>query len=75
MSAYAHELAGRIAVEVESLEAARHHFEIAIGLDPGRTLIITADLARLEAQRTDPHPQPAAAARLPDLPAPCRSTR
>ncbi|MEO8841411.1 MAG: protein kinase [Kofleriaceae bacterium] len=49
MSAFAHELAGRIAVEVEGLEAARHHFETAIGLDPGRALIITADLARLEA--------------------------
>jgi hypothetical protein len=49
MSAFAHELAGRISVEVESLEAARHHFDTAIGLDPGRALIITSDLARLEA--------------------------
>ena len=49
MSAHAHELAGRIAVEVESLTAARHHFETAIGLDPGRAMIITADLGRLEA--------------------------
>ena len=49
MSAYAHELAGRISVEVESLEAARHHFETAVGLDPGRALVITHDLGRLEA--------------------------
>ena len=48
MSGHVHELAGRVAVEIESLEAARHHFETAIGLDPGRADIITSDLARLE---------------------------
>ncbi len=48
MSGHVHELAGRISVEIESLEAARHHFETAIGLDPSRADIITGDLARLE---------------------------
>jgi len=48
MSGHVHELAGRVAVEIESLEAARHHFETAIGLDPGRAEIITGDLARLD---------------------------
>jgi serine/threonine protein kinase len=49
MSGFAHELAGRISVEVESLVAARHHFETAVGLDPGRAMVINSDLARLEA--------------------------
>ncbi|HEY6039505.1 MAG TPA: FlgO family outer membrane protein, partial [Kofleriaceae bacterium] len=48
MSAHAQELAGRIVVEIEGLVTARHHFETAIGLDPGRALIISSDLARLE---------------------------
>ena len=47
MSGHVHELAGRVAVEIESLAAALHHFETATGLDPGRTDIITGDLARL----------------------------
>ena len=49
MSAHAQELAGRIVVEVEGLVTARHHFETAIGLDPGRAQIVASDLARLEA--------------------------
>ncbi len=48
MSAHAHELAGRISVEVENLVVARTHFETAMGLDPGRSTIISGDLARLE---------------------------
>ena len=48
MSAHAQELAGRIVVEVEGLVTARHHFETAMGLDPGRAQIIASDLARLE---------------------------
>jgi len=48
MSAHAQELAGRIVVEVEGLVTARHHFETAMGLDPGRAQIISSDLARLE---------------------------
>ncbi|MEO6772510.1 MAG: protein kinase [Kofleriaceae bacterium] len=48
MSAHAQELAGRIVVEVEGLASARHHFETAIGLDPGRSQIVSSDLARLE---------------------------
>ncbi|MFT3692627.1 MAG: protein kinase [Kofleriaceae bacterium] len=49
MSAHAHELAGRIAVEIESLDSARHYFETAIGLDPGREQIIAGDIARIDA--------------------------
>ncbi|MEP6860091.1 MAG: protein kinase [Deltaproteobacteria bacterium] len=48
MSAHAQELAGRIVVEIEGLVTARHHFETAMGLDPGRAQIIASDLARLE---------------------------
>ena len=48
MSAHAQELAGRIVVEVEGLVPARHYFETAMGLDPGRSTIISSDLARLE---------------------------
>src|SRR5262249_28610815 len=49
MSAQAHELAGSVLVEVDSPVAARQHFETAIGLDPGRTLVIETLLARLDA--------------------------
>src|SRR3569832_2558200 len=49
MSAHAQELAGRIVVEVEGLVTARHHFETAIGLAPGRAQIVASALARLEA--------------------------
>ncbi len=48
MSAIAHETAGRILVEVSTTAEARHHFEIALGLDPGRIKVIATDLARLE---------------------------
>jgi serine/threonine-protein kinase len=49
MSAQAHELAGNILVEVDSPVAARAHFETAMGLDPGRALVIHNLLARLDA--------------------------
>ncbi len=49
MSAQAHELAGRILIETEATEEARHHFTTAIALDPGRSHLIDADLARVEA--------------------------
>ena len=49
MSAHAHELAGRVLVEVIGPVAARQHFETARGLDPGREQIISGDIARLEA--------------------------
>ncbi len=53
MSGHVHELAGRIAVEIDSLEEGRHHFMTAIGLDPSREHIIASDLARLEALSGD----------------------
>jgi TolB-like protein len=70
MSGHVHELAGRIAVEVEGLAAARNHFEIAIGLDPGRSDIITGDLGRLEGLDGDWPSADARAAKLianPDI--------
>jgi serine/threonine-protein kinase len=48
MSAQAHEMAGKILVEINAVTEARHHFETAIGLDPGRSLVITAELARMD---------------------------
>lgn len=49
MAPYAHELAGRMLVEISGPTEARHHFETAMGLDPARATLISADLARLEA--------------------------
>ena len=49
MSAQTHETAARILVEVDSVVEGRHHYETALGLDPGRTQMIAGDLARLDA--------------------------
>jgi eukaryotic-like serine/threonine-protein kinase len=49
MSAQSHELAGKILIEIEGAAQARQHYETARGLDPGRSLIIDNDLARLDA--------------------------
>ena len=49
MLAQAHEMAGRILVEVGDPIAARHHFETASALDPTRAHINSTDLARLDA--------------------------
>jgi serine/threonine-protein kinase len=49
MSGQCHEIAGRILVEIGVPAEARHHFETACGLDPGRAAIIAMDLARLDA--------------------------
>ena len=49
MSAQAHEQAGKILVAINAAIEARHHFETAIGLDPGRAQVISADLGRLDA--------------------------
>ncbi|MBA3499604.1 MAG: hypothetical protein H0T65_04490 [Deltaproteobacteria bacterium] len=49
MLAQAHEMAGRILVELGSLSEARHHYETAVALDPSRTPIISMELARLDA--------------------------
>jgi len=48
MSSQTHEAVARILVEVDSVIEARHHYETAIGLDPGRTQMIAGDLARLD---------------------------
>ncbi len=53
MSSPTHETTARLLVEVEGLEEARKHFETAIGLDPGRTLVVSGDFARLDALNGD----------------------
>jgi hypothetical protein len=49
MLAQAHEMAGRVLVELGSLGEARHHYETASALDPTRTPVISMELARLDA--------------------------
>jgi hypothetical protein len=49
MSAPAHETAGKILIEVAAVAEGRRHCETAIGLDPGRSKVISADLARIDA--------------------------
>ena len=49
MSAPAHEIAGRVLVELDAVTEGRSHLETAAGLDPGRAQIISGDLARLDA--------------------------
>jgi len=49
MSASVHESAGRVLVESGSVVEGRHHYETALGLDPGRVQMIGGDLARLDA--------------------------
>ena len=48
MSGLAQEFAGRLLAEVDGVAAAREHFTTAIELEPGRSAIISADLARLD---------------------------
>ena len=49
MSAHAHEIAGRVLIELAALGEGRGHLETAAGLDPGRAQIIATDLVRLDA--------------------------
>ena len=49
MLAQAHEMAGRILVEVDAIADARHYFETSRALDPTRAHLILAELARLDA--------------------------
>jgi hypothetical protein len=42
-------MAGRILVEIDAVDEARHHFETARSLDPMRAHILSCDLARLDA--------------------------
>jgi serine/threonine-protein kinase len=49
MSPQTHELAGKILLEVNGTVVARQHMETARGLDPSRTQIIDADVARIDA--------------------------
>jgi len=53
MSAPAHETAGKILIEIDAATEGRHHFETALGLDPGRAKVISADLGRLDALQGD----------------------
>jgi serine/threonine-protein kinase len=49
MLGQAHELAGRILVEVDTPATARHHFDTACALEPNRAQLIAVDLARIDA--------------------------
>ena len=49
MLSQAHEMAGKFLVEIAAVTEARHHFETATALDPTRTLVISMELARLDA--------------------------
>jgi serine/threonine-protein kinase len=49
MSGQAHEITARILAEVGTLTEARLHFENAAGLDLGRAISISSDVARLDA--------------------------
>jgi serine/threonine protein kinase/tetratricopeptide (TPR) repeat protein len=49
MSSPAHESSARLLVEVDAVIEARHHYETALGLDPGRAQIMNGELARLDA--------------------------
>jgi eukaryotic-like serine/threonine-protein kinase len=53
MSAVAHELVGRLMIEIDLIDAGVHHLETAAGLDAGRAQTITMDLARVDALRGD----------------------
>ena len=53
MSAPAHELAGRLLLEVGPLAEGRKHFEIALGLEPQRQAAISLELARAAAYEGD----------------------
>ena len=48
MAAQTHETVGRVLIEVDSVAEGRHHLETAVGLAPGRTQIVNADLTRLD---------------------------
>ena len=48
MSAAAHELAGSRLSDLGQLDEARSHLETAVGLDPGRVLTVTLELARID---------------------------
>jgi serine/threonine-protein kinase len=49
MLAQAHEMAGRILVEIDAVTDARNHLETSRALDPARGHLIVAELARLDA--------------------------
>nr|MBA3454039.1 hypothetical protein [Deltaproteobacteria bacterium] len=49
MSSQTHEVIGRLLVEVDSVIEGRHHYETALGLDPGRVQMVAGDLARIDA--------------------------
>jgi serine/threonine-protein kinase len=49
MSGPAHEMAGRLLIELDVVAEGRQHLETAIALDPGRGSVVSADLGRLDA--------------------------
>jgi serine/threonine-protein kinase len=54
MAAPVHESAGRLLLEIaSSRDAGLRHLETAIGLDPGRTLMVQPELARIDALAGD----------------------
>jgi len=64
MSAQIHELTGRMLLETEATDEARHHLATAVALDPGRAQVIDMDLARVDALLGD---WPSATARMQRL--------
>ena len=49
MLSQAHEMAGKILVEIGAVGEARHHFETATALDPTRVPVVSMQIARLDA--------------------------
>ena len=49
MSAPVHETVARLLIEVDRSDAGRRHIETALGLDPGRTMMVQPELARFDA--------------------------
>jgi serine/threonine protein kinase len=49
MLSQAHEMAGKVLVEIGAVSEARHHFDTAIALDPTRAPVLTMELARIDA--------------------------
>lgn len=49
MLAQAHEMAGKVLVEIGAVSEARHHFDTAVALDPSRAAIVSMEVARIDA--------------------------
>ena len=53
MSAQAHDTVARLLVEIDAVAEGLRHFDMATGLDAGRSQLIQPDLARIDALRGD----------------------